>query len=52
MIERAGRSDLHWAPVHVASHAARGPEKLFLDWIVSHAEHWDARFGERDCHNE
>jgi hypothetical protein len=49
---RSHDRDLHRAAVHVASHAARGPEKFFLDWIVSHAEHRNARFSERDCHNE
>jgi hypothetical protein len=52
MIERAGRGDLHRAAVHMASHAARGPEKSFLDWIVSHPQHGGARFSVRDCHNE
>src|SRR5260370_26923378 len=52
MLDRAGRGDVHRAAVHMASQAARGPKKFFLDRIVSHAQYGNAIFSERDCHDE
>src|SRR5690349_13767038 len=52
MLDRARLRDVHGPTVHMASHAAGGPEEFFLDRVVSHAEHGNAGFGERDCHDE